>query len=84
MFAWWLLRRRRERAGGCAKCGYRACGLETFRCPGCGSDLREVGIVSPRAGTSVWGAALIALVLTVPLTIFAFGLIVLVFRTLRP
>ncbi|XAM00010.1 hypothetical protein OT109_01215 [Phycisphaeraceae bacterium D3-23] len=31
----------------CGKCGYPARGLNTFECPECGADLREVGIVTP-------------------------------------
>ena len=31
----------------CGKCGYSVQGLPTFTCPECGSDLRNVGIVTP-------------------------------------
>ena len=31
----------------CGKCGYIVKGLTTLNCPECGSDLRDVGIVSP-------------------------------------
>ena len=31
----------------CGSCGYCVRGLETFTCPECGSDLREVGILTP-------------------------------------
>lgn len=33
----------------CGQCGYNVRGLSTFTCPECGSDLREVGIISPTA-----------------------------------
>jgi hypothetical protein len=42
-------RRRRSRAVTqpiCGKCGYPVQGLPTFTCPECGSDLRQVGIVT--------------------------------------
>src|SRR2546425_8988559 len=29
----------------CGNCGYNVRGLTTFICPGCGQDLRDVGIV---------------------------------------
>ena len=46
---WWRRRRPRALAGEstCGKCGYVVTTLPTFTCPECGSDLREVGIVSP-------------------------------------
>jgi hypothetical protein len=31
----------------CGKCGYNVTGLESMVCPECGSDLREVGIMTP-------------------------------------
>jgi hypothetical protein len=44
---------RRAKAGvtqpACGKCGYAVQGLPTFTCPECGSDLRAVGIVMPKA-----------------------------------
>jgi class 3 adenylate cyclase len=49
-----VLRRRVTGRGGggdlptCGHCGYAVMGLETFICPECGSDLREVGIVRSR------------------------------------
>ena len=50
----WLLRRKpteRKPAADptCGKCGYIVKGLTTFTCPECGSDLREVGIISAAA-----------------------------------
>ena len=33
----------------CGRCNYIVRGVPTFTCPECGSDLREVGIVTPRA-----------------------------------
>jgi hypothetical protein len=34
----------------CRACGYAVKGLPSFTCPECGSDLRDVGIDTPRAG----------------------------------
>jgi hypothetical protein len=44
-----LSRRQRRRVSrpSCGKCGYAVRGLPTFICPECGSDLREVGILTP-------------------------------------
>jgi hypothetical protein len=49
-----FIKRRRpaQQEPSCGQCGYVVTGLPTFICPECGSDLREVGIVttqSPRA-----------------------------------
>jgi predicted RNA-binding Zn-ribbon protein involved in translation (DUF1610 family) len=45
--AYLLFRRKRASADPvCGKCGYQVRGLTTFTCPECGSDLREVGILS--------------------------------------
>lgn len=41
--------RKREALSSCGKCGYAVQGLTTFSCPECGSDLRAVGIVTPRS-----------------------------------
>ena len=43
-----MLKRRRsgEQQPACGKCGYFVKGLTTFTCPECGSDLREVGIMT--------------------------------------
>jgi hypothetical protein len=40
----------------CGQCGYCVRGIEGLICPECGSDLREVGIVTPgnRRASSVW------------------------------
>jgi|GEM_PF-3506580 len=35
----------------CGHCGYAVRGLDSFTCPECGSDLREVGIVAPSPTT---------------------------------
>jgi hypothetical protein len=45
-----VLRRRGRGKPVCGACGYAVAGLETLKCPECGSDLREVGITggSPR------------------------------------
>ena len=43
-----------KRAGStanCGQCGYATRGLDSFDCPECGADLREVGIVPPRTPT---------------------------------
>lgn len=43
----WLRRPRKSPDGpACGQCGYAVYGLPTFICPECGSDLREVGIVT--------------------------------------
>jgi hypothetical protein len=44
-----LARQRRSRGGepSCGACGYAVAGLETLRCPECGADLREAGIITP-------------------------------------
>jgi class 3 adenylate cyclase len=50
----------------CGKCGYIVKGLTTLTCPECGSDLRDVGIISPdhprersRLTQYIWRTALI-------------------------
>lgn len=40
-------RRLRVSSPSCAACRYDVRGLESFICPECGSDLREVGIITP-------------------------------------
>ena len=48
---WVLVLKRRHKRGemsGCGKCGYAVEGLQGWMCPECGSDLRRVGIVTPR------------------------------------
>ncbi len=42
----WKRRQAPRREPSCGKCGYLVKGLPTFTCPECGSDLREVGIVT--------------------------------------
>lgn len=37
----------------CGKCGYPVEGMSTFNCPECGSDVRQVGIVTPGTARSV-------------------------------
>src|SRR5437868_12809630 len=51
-------RRRREVSTEpvCAGCGYAVRGLPTFICPECGSDLREVGILTPGMRYRTWRA----------------------------
>ena len=41
-----------EQSTRCGRCGYDVRGLPTPRCPECGGDLREVGVVGP--GTNGW------------------------------
>jgi hypothetical protein len=43
----WAGRRRAVRSASCGSCGYAVAGLEGMRCPECGADLREAGIVTP-------------------------------------
>ena len=38
---------RRSDGAVCGRCGYSVKGLESFNCPECGADLREVGIHRP-------------------------------------
>ncbi len=48
---WVGLRRVRaklNRDPSCGACGYAVRGLPSFQCPECGSDLRDVGIITPR------------------------------------
>lgn len=40
-------RQRKIREPVCARCGYLVRGIAQLRCPECGSDLREVGIIAP-------------------------------------
>ena len=45
----------------CGQCGYGTRGLTGLACPECGADLREVGIVTPRARGQVGPAKFIGL-----------------------
>jgi len=51
-------RQPRVQQASCGKCRYAVEGLSTMTCPECGSDLRAVGIItprsSPRAGPQLW------------------------------
>ncbi len=62
-------RGRRVMQPSCGSCGYAVAGLEAMRCPECGSDLREVGIITPqtRQGVppAVW-AAMFTVFLPIP------------------
>ena len=40
--------RKRAKESVCGNCGYPAKGLPTLTCPECGSDLRDVGIITPK------------------------------------
>ena len=46
----WARRRKRPKISepSCGQCGYAVRGLPGFTCPECGSDLRDVGIVTPQ------------------------------------
>jgi len=65
VIAWALVvsrRGRRPSGAVCGACGYSVVGLTTMRCPECGGDLREVGILTPhtpRQGGRVVGGALL-------------------------
>lgn len=54
-----VLVRRRYRATPadpqCGKCGYIVRGVPSLRCPECGADLREVGIVAAARGRESGG-----------------------------
>jgi hypothetical protein len=69
--AWTVTRHRAARSADprCGRCGYIVRGISTLRCPECGSDLREVGIVAARGGRPSWGPA-IALGLLWSLVVF--------------
>lgn len=64
-----VARRKRVSAPSCGSCGYAVEGLESLRCPECGSDLRQVGILTSRQAGSVprpvW-AVLYTILLPVP------------------
>lgn len=45
----------------CGNCGYGVQGLPTFTCPECGSDLRQVGIVSSVGGGNAFSVFIVAL-----------------------
>jgi hypothetical protein len=63
----------------CGKCGYSVLGLPTTTCPECGSDLREVGIVTPgipqrlRPGARLAIWTLVLCMAAVPLTALLLG-----------
>jgi hypothetical protein len=72
---WWKQGRGRGPVGepSCGKCGYAVRGLASLNCPECGSDLREVGIVTPHAARGA-GPVVWAVVWTVALPWPALGL----------
>jgi len=82
---WWKRGRGRGPVAepSCGKCGYAVRGLTSLNCPECGSDLREVGIVTPHtargAGPVVW-----AVVWTVSLPWPAMGISALLAATALP
>ena len=63
----------------CGKCGYAVRGLDTFICPECGSDLRQVGIITKERPPLGWkivaavGLYLAASSLWLPLSMILFG-----------
>jgi len=62
-------RGKRVREPVCGACGYAVWGLETFICPECGGDLREVGITTPntqRALSPIAVAVLWTVLLPIP------------------
>lgn len=67
-------RRKRITVPSCGSCGYAVEGLETLRCPECGSDLRAVGIVTPATSggvpRGVW-AVLFTMFLPIPALIIS-------------
>jgi hypothetical protein len=73
----------------CGKCGYLVRGLSTFICPECGSDLREVGIVSaPSAGrgplrSNLPAKLLLAIVIYAPIG-FTMGMVLLAYGPSLP
>jgi hypothetical protein len=59
----------------CGRCNYIVRGVPTFTCPECGSDLREVGILTARSATRAAGPVpyiaiwtLVLLLIGIPLT----------------
>ncbi len=71
-----VLTRSRKRKGPldvavCGQCNYNVRGLTTFNCPECGSDLREVGIISHRSSPPQKN-----LIWQIPLIVVSSGLIV--------
>jgi class 3 adenylate cyclase len=56
------LRKRGTGEPSCGNCGYGVQGLPTFICPECGSDLRQVGIISSSPGSNPFGRFTAALV----------------------
>lgn len=74
---WLALRRPAVREPACGHCGYHVEGLETMSCPECGSDLRKVGIETPKGRMMHPGVFVIAwtLLLILPfITIFAIAM----------
>ena len=76
---WWLalryLQKGGDTGGRCGRCDYLVRELPSFQCPECGSDLREVGITAPRRRVGRGWAALLALLLTIPVTLFIIGIL---------
>ena len=79
LMAAFLLGRRAGNRGGastCGNCGYDVTGLTDLRCPECGSDLRQVGIIaggtrralSPYFIAGIWVVAL-TMVMVVPMVV---------------
>ena len=73
----WRRRRGMEGRGPhCGSCGYSTHGLAGLTCPECGSDLREVGIVVPRAVGNLSGWMLAAILGTLLVCILAATVVV--------
>ena len=69
-----LARRSSVREPSCGRCGYAVEGLNEFRCPECGCDLRKVGILVPgmvRAVRPITVAILAAVTWTILLPLVA-------------
>jgi len=81
-----VLLRRRGRSGtqpSCGQCGYAVQGLPTFTCPECGSDLRQVGIVTPGQARPL-GPVARGLIWTLVLPIPAYVVTVILAVTVLP
>jgi len=68
----------------CGECGYAVEGLPTFTCPECGSDLRKVGIITPRRASRRLGAVGAAVRWTLTLAVAATLITVVLAATLLP
>lgn len=58
---------------GCGRCGYPTRGISELKCPECGADLKEVGIVKPGDGRSILAGCLMPLLVTIVTFVLALG-----------